>query len=207
MPHGITPRQYKKLINRAKRVKVAQGEVIVRRGDHTESIHLVVAGRTRANVLGRRVTAASRRPGAKEEMKGGDSGAWIGEMAFLDGFGHRHEGKGSYDSSDAQYYYAIKSSNIFETSNGNVLWTVVAEEDCVLLSWSHEDMEKLLNASSDMRAAMTRAMTAAIVGKVVNFTFSKLHGYENVGHWKWLTWVKDWKKSGGAEIKVLDGKG
>lgn len=34
------------------------------------------------------------------------------------------------------------------------------------MRWSHADMEALMARSTDLRAAMTRAMTAAIVGKV-----------------------------------------
>ena len=54
------------------------------------------------------------------------------------------------------------------------MYTVVAlEDDTTVLAWSHADMQALLDRSSDMRAALTRAMTAAIVGKVVGFANSK----------------------------------
>jgi hypothetical protein len=47
-----------------------------------------------------------------------------------------------------------------------------------------------------MRAAMTRSMTAAIVGKVVNFTVAGRTGST------WSTWLKDWKYAGGGDIQV-----
>lgn len=53
-------------------------------------------------------------------------------------------------------------------------YTILAlEDDTTVLAWSHADMQALLDRSSDMRAGLTRAMTSAIVGKVVGFTNSK----------------------------------
>jgi len=55
-------------------------------------------------------------------------------------------------------------------------YTIVAhggDDECVVLRWSHEDMEKLMSRSADMKNAMLRAMTAAVVGKVIHFTASR----------------------------------
>mmetsp|Transcript_15319 Transcript_15319/g.22826 ORF Transcript_15319/g.22826 Transcript_15319/m.22826 type:complete len:99 (+) Transcript_15319:1-297(+) len=57
----------------------------------------------------------------------------------------------------------------------------------------------MLSSSTDMRSALTRAMTAAIVGKVVNFTVSRSN---NNGGGLWSSWLNDWKKNGGASIHV-----
>eukprot|EP00957_Ditylum_brightwellii_P066673 5059844-Ditylum_brightwellii.AAC.1 len=46
-------------------------------------VYLVVAGHTRASVLGQYVTAASGAPHHSDTLQGGDLGAWIGEMIFL----------------------------------------------------------------------------------------------------------------------------
>ena len=54
------------------------------------------------------------------------------------------------------------------------MYTITAlEDDTTVLAWSHADMQALLDRSSDMRAALTRAMTSAIVAKVVGFANSK----------------------------------
>lgn len=65
------------------------------------------------------------------------------------------------------------------------------------MRWSHADMEALMARSTDLRAAMTRAMTAAIVGKVINFTVSKSSALPT-----WSTWLDDWKHNAGARISV-----
>ena len=67
------------------------------------------------------------------------------------------------------------------------LYTIVALDDCVVLEWTHSDMLALLERSSDMRAALTRAMSAAVVGKVINFTVSKSHAKRS-----WAQWLEDW---------------
>jgi CRP-like cAMP-binding protein len=80
--------------------------------------------------------------------------------------------------------------------------TIVAQEDCVVLRWKHADMERLMEKSTDMRAALTRAMTAAIVGKVINFTVSRSKAAQT-----WGTWLSDWKYNAGAEVYIdEDGK-
>ena len=47
------------------------------------------------------------------------------------------------------------------------------EDGTIVLAWKHADMEALLKKSSDLKTALMRAMTAAIVAKVVAFTASK----------------------------------
>ena len=79
------------------------------------------------------------------------------------------------------------------------MYTIVAQEDCVVLRWRHDVMEGLMEKSTDMRAALTRAMTAAIVGKVINFTVSRSKANQT-----WTTWLGDWKYNAGAEINIED---
>lgn len=68
------------------------------------------------------------------------------------------------------------------------MYTIVAQEDCIVLRWSYDDMQSLMERSTDMRAALTRAMTAAIVAKVINFTVSRSSAKST-----WATWLDDWK--------------
>jgi hypothetical protein len=81
------------------------------------------------------------------------------------------------------------------------MYTIVAQEDCVVLRWRHDVMEGLMGKSTDMRAALTRAMTAAIVGKVINFTVSRSKANQT-----WATWLGDWKYNAGAEVNIEDDK-
>ena len=78
------------------------------------------------------------------------------------------------------------------------LVTIVATDDCTVLRWSHADMEELMATSPDMRSALTRAMTAAIVGKVIHFTVSRAHS----SHPTWPSWLGDWTNSDAARIEV-----
>jgi hypothetical protein len=79
------------------------------------------------------------------------------------------------------------------------MYTIVAQEDCVVLRWRHDVMEGLMAKSTDMRAALTRAMTAAIVGKVINFTVSRSKANQT-----WAKWLGDWKYNAGAEVNIED---
>jgi CRP-like cAMP-binding protein len=75
--------------------------------------------------------------------------------------------------------------------------TITAVEDCTVLEWSQEDFENLMERSTDLRAALTRALSSALVGKVINFTLSK-----SQAHRSWSQWLDDWKHSDGATIRV-----
>ena len=46
-----------------------------------------------------------------------------------------------------------------------------------------------MHSSADLRAGLTRAMTAAIVGKVIQFTMSRSAAIPT----SWSAWLDDWK--------------
>ena len=48
-----------------------------------------------------------------------------------------------------------------------------------------------------MRGALTRAMTNALVRKVVNMTMSRTNALPT-----WSTWLSDWKREDGAKVNV-----
>jgi CRP-like cAMP-binding protein len=193
MPHGVTPKQFEKICSRAKTIAYKKGELMVKQGDPLKHVYLVVKGRTRANYMGRRLTAVSSAPGYREKKIGGDSGAWIGEMTFLESFGLKEMKKTSNKEGDD--YVPLEGRRIM---GGTAIYTIVAASDCEVLAWSHEDIEQLMMESTDIRAAMTRAMTAPIVGKVINFTLSMGNRPKT-----WSTWLDDWKYSG-ARVNVVD---
>eukprot|EP00980_Cylindrotheca_fusiformis_P000702 scaffold168_cov124-Cylindrotheca_fusiformis.AAC.2 len=191
MPHGITPKQFEKIEKKARQFRLRKGEFLIRNGGDLEHVFLVVEGSTEAHIRGRRLTAASTSRETKGDQKvGGDSGAWVGEITFLEKYGSKTKrGEGVED---------------LRQQWGKSLYSIVAAEDCTVMSWSHGDLEDLMEGSTDLRAALTRAMTSALVGKVVNFTISRKAGMVD----NWSGWLADWKHNDGASVRVRSlGKG
>ena len=184
MSHGITPKQYERILNKAKKLHLKKGKILVRSGEKLEHVYLVTEGSTRALILGRFVTAASTNQDTKGDQKaGGDSGAWIGEMAFLDNLWELEEGK---------------AHNVAKKKADVAIYTIKCDEDCSVLSWSHEDMADLMRMSPDLRSGLTRAMTSALVGKVVNLTVSRTQK----GLPLWASWLSHWNSGDGAEVNL-----
>ena len=184
MSHGVTPKQFERILHKAKKIKFKKGDILVRSGEKMEHVYLVTEGATRALVMGRFVTAASTNPDTKGDRKaGGDSGAWIGEMAFLDRLWDIEQGK------------APEASNKAAEA---AIYTIVCDEDCTVLSWSHKDMAELFGSSTDLRSALTRAMTSALVGKVVNLTVSRAQH----GSHRWINWLSDWGSNDGVKVNL-----
>jgi CRP-like cAMP-binding protein len=156
------------------------------------------------------------------------SGAWIGEISLLERVWLKEQGKlnvktstpppppQQQPSSTKQSDANDETSNHKDTTtaatitrkdspprpqqtNHRSMYTIVAQDDCTVLRWSHADMEQLMEKSSDMRAGLTRAMTAAIVGKVINFTVSRQNAAKLP---TWSTWLDDWKSSGAQVVQV-----
>lgn len=184
MDFGVTPKQFEQLLRKAERKQFKRGEIILKQGEKFELVYLVIKGRTRAHRGGRRLSIVSSTPGNRENKIGGDSGAWAGEIAFLDWLWKMEQKpktsvdeNGNKDDTDVPKKF-------------RALYSIVAKEECEVLQWKHEDLEKLLYRSTDMRAALTRAMTAAIASKVVNYTVSK-----STSNKSWSTWLTDWKNS------------
>lgn len=260
MPHGITPKQFELIYQAAHVLHVKKGECLVRQNAMFHHVDLVVAGTTRASVLGRFLTAASTTPTAHEERAGGASGAWIGEMSLLErvwiqdnaatrqlqptkrlaaaasaakagavvvpkdaatttttttatrkvtnasenadkSFGDtalKHKSSAKRRSDDEKTPFQIPvNTEPTKPKASHAMYTIVAQEDCTVLRWSHADMQALMERSTDMRAALTRAMTAAIVAKVINFTVSRASAKAT-----WATWLDDWKYSAGAQVQI-----
>jgi len=173
-------------------------------------LYLVIRGNTIASILGRRLTAASSHPGDSKNM-GGDSGAWIGEMVFLQQFGQKEalrtmfkNRNQSADESNDEKQKTTSPSSSLDTklkraaTEGKALYTIIAETDSDLIEWSFDDIEELMRKSTDLRGAMTRAMTAPIVGKVINFSVSRSTGRPN-----WTAWLDDWRSSGAKTVTTL----
>uniref|UniRef100_A0A7S4JSN2 Cyclic nucleotide-binding domain-containing protein n=2 Tax=Odontella aurita TaxID=265563 RepID=A0A7S4JSN2_9STRA len=246
MPHGLTPKQFKKVMAKAERITVQKGTAISKQGVTLDSVYLVIRGNTRGSAFGRRLSAASSVTGNRAALKGGDSGAWIGEIEFLELLWQKEhplkkvfpkdekEAKMNCDKSlgdlngkedtagmagNGTIDRVTEKTNVSErkeigkgailtgqpverpSNAGRALYTIVAEEECELARFSHADLEDLMKSSSDMRSAMTRAMTAVVVGRVVNFTVSRSTGTPT-----WSTWLDQWKHSGGAILNVQSEK-
>ena len=75
-----------------------------------------------------------------------------------------------------------------ETKWYRAVTTVVAVEDVELIEWSFTDMEMVMKSSRDIQDSLTRAMTAAIVGKVVNLMVERQSAMPKLS-----TWLDHWK--------------
>jgi len=195
-PHGVTPKQFETLMSTGKSRIVKRGDVLSRQGEPMTSAKLVIRGDTRANIKGRRLTAMGSMRGNRHSLQGGDSGAWIGEMAFLQSLWDR-------DNRSSSLRQKLSTKNMISSSDEEVslrpdpteqysaISTIVAVEDCELIEWAFEDMRKVMKSSRYIQEALTRAMTAAVVGKVVNFLMSRRTGAP-----KWSTLLDHWNHTG-----------
>jgi len=199
MPHGVTPKQFERIEKSANILRLKKGELLIQKGERPHSVYLIAEGSTNALVLGRRLTAASTSIETKGGQKeGGDSGAWAGEMAFLKQFWEKEqrsiiqqsEEKAASVEMKKEKTNVVSKVNAKSISTGGLLeayiYSIIAIEDCTVMSWSHEEMEDLMKSSTDLRAALTRAMSSALVGKVVNLTVSRTHT-----NYPWSEWLKD----------------
>lgn len=192
MDHGVTPLQFSWLEGKAQINFMKKGETLIHKGDMIDTVFLVVKGSTHAHILGQRLTAVSSSPATRgDQLEGGDSGAWIGEMAFLDWFYRRHE-----DTS------ADHADNNVKLGRGVAMYTIIADEDSQVMTWTHESMEELMETSTDLRAALARAMTAAMVAKVINLTIER----NDRSRQSWITWLTDWRSKDDYHIEVKSGR-
>lgn len=213
-PHGVTPKQFEKLMSKGQRKEMKAGALLSRQGEQIDKVVLVVRGKTRANVLGRHLTAIGSAPGNREKNVGGDSGAWVGEMAFLQAMWDKDhapekmqkriskpKNETSGENQDSIDAVVLKSglplSNVEGPYKYCAISTIVAAEDIEVIEWSFKDLEVVMKSSSDIQGSLTRAMTAAIVGKVLNFMVSRTSALPS-----WATWLDNWKNSGPRHSKV-----
>eukprot|EP00536_Pseudo-nitzschia_multiseries_P015546 jgi/Psemu1/299038/fgenesh1_pm.908_\ len=213
MPHGVTPKQFQRINQSSKTSHLKAGELLIQKGEKPHSVYLIVEGSTNALVLGRRLTAASTTIETRGDQKmGGDSGAWAGEMAFLKQFWEKEQRSITQQSEDSTASTEAKKemrgnddSNTTvrsKPSNGGIaeayIYSIIATEDCTIMSWSHKEMEDLMKSSIDLRSALTRAMSSALVGKVINLTVSRTHQTKL----PWSEWLKDWNSKDGTSVEV-----
>jgi hypothetical protein len=67
----------------------------------------------------------------------------------------------------------------------NSILTYIATQDSTLYEWDFEELADLMKTSTDLRSALTRAMTAAVVGKVVNMYISRADADQPM----WKKWL------------------
>eukprot|EP00535_Pseudo-nitzschia_heimii_P002099 CAMPEP_0197182072 /NCGR_PEP_ID=MMETSP1423-20130617/6160_1 /TAXON_ID=476441 /ORGANISM="Pseudo-nitzschia heimii, Strain UNC1101" /LENGTH=237 /DNA_ID=CAMNT_0042632441 /DNA_START=628 /DNA_END=1341 /DNA_ORIENTATION=+ len=213
MPHGVTPKQFERIEKSAKVLNVKKGELLIQKGEKPHSVYLIVQGSTNALVLGRRLTAASTTFATKGGQKeGGDSGAWAGEMAFLKQFWEKEQrsiikkrknkavltGTKEKTKIDPDLDINVKSIPTGAGISEAYIYSIIATEDCTVMSWSHKELEDLMKRSTYLRSALTRAMSSALVGKVVNLTISR----SNSTKVPWLEWLQDWKSKDGTSVEI-----
>ena len=200
LPHGVTPKQFEKVLRKATKLEVPKDYVILRQGQKVDTVTLVYKGGTCAiSTAQRRVTAASSEPTLAKILVGGNAGAWIGEIHFLEVLAAQETGRFSRPRNENGNYFfhklrsalsgltsqnLDKQPSITVSPRPNVL-TYKTTKDSTLLQWTFDDLAQLLDSGSDMRSNMTRAMTAAVVGKVVNYTVDK----SNEPRPNWMSWL------------------
>ena len=129
-------------------------------------------------------------------------------MAFLEWYWLKEQGKHREEERKKRDTSAVangkngadaeeRASDLPQLKSEKALYTIITKDECTVLKWSQKDMELLMGKSTDMRAALTRAMTAAIVGKVINFTVSRSSGVPT-----WSSWLDDWRHAAGAKVEV-----
>lgn len=85
LPYGLTPTQYKKLLDIGKWVEVPAGTILAKEGEILSYTLLVSSGYVNATINKTTIPLFSTYPGAKAASPSQkDSGAWIGEVNFLD---------------------------------------------------------------------------------------------------------------------------
>ena len=200
-PHGVTRKQFEYIIQKTRTIQLKKGDILIREGDPMNHVFLVTSGKTRAHHLGRRLTAVSYTTEPKMQLKGGTSGAWVGEMAFFEQDWQKRDS--DVDDSKSQKIDGQEADRAYlaRQKRERAMYTIVAlEDDTTVLAWSHKDMQDLLERSSDMRSALTRAMTAAIESKVVGFTDSQKAA--SASSTDWLSGLWRWTRH-----PVVDGTG
>jgi hypothetical protein len=207
LPHGVTPKQFEKVLKKATRVEVAKNTVIQKQGVPIDTVTLLYKGGTQAMSTARhRITVASSEPTllASNNNKhnlpvGGNAGAWIGEIHFLEVLAAKETGRS--EGPNAQ-----KDGRL--VSPRPTILSYKTTQDSTLLQWSFNEMAELLDTGADMRSNMTRAMTAAVVGKVVNYTVEKNNrAPDRPNHWmSWLTSGQTFQHSYGNDNVILEEK-
>jgi CRP-like cAMP-binding protein len=221
--HGVTPRQFEKLIHIANEVHLKRGQCLVEKGETFHSVYLVKSGAMDARTsMQRRVTAASTDASTQTQI-GGDSGLWIGELAFLDAMAVKDIAQKVEDtdlrlengrindfkpSKDMNKPHVLKSTQYAQSPIRSAILSYVATEDTTVYEFDHEQLIDLLSTSADLRSSMTRCMTAAVVSKVVNLYTSKVDADKPI----WQTFLEQHWKSGISDVdavktKVVDGQG
>lgn len=203
LPHAVTPRQYEKLLQIAKKRELSKGDILIQKGDEMSSVYLVVRGATEAvnTISKRRVTAASSAKGYKDKFAGGDSGAWIGDIFFFD-YLERREKKLFQKPSPPEILATapiteVPLKRVF-TRNA-ILTYLVTKDSTLVFQWDFEELADLMRTSSELRSSVSRAMTAAVIGKVVNLYISKTDA--NKPGWK--QWLEDNFNSGStSEVHI-----
>jgi len=225
LSHGVTPKQFRMILDKSEVLHVPKNHVIVRADALLDSVYLVVSGHTEASILGRHLTYASSQPGNNVRQKGGDSGAWVGEIPFLESLWQKEQikrrnttspmnflAKRVEDAGDGNVEDVDDNEEDFDINgysgdrSGRALFTIICTEDTTLRRWKHSDLEDLLRTGNEMLPALTRALTAGVVGKVVNFTISRGKEREQgeLGSPTWSSWLQDGATANRAEVRVTD---
>jgi CRP-like cAMP-binding protein len=227
LPHGATPRQFEAISATARKVKLRKSEILVKQGDVLDYVYLVVQGSTQASVLGRHLTAVSTTPNSIN-TKCGDSGAWIGEMAFLENYWIKEQGcpiLGSESNRDTPLTHpkgadepvtkADTGSEVDKEaspSKGSAPKPFVPTHDAtanraLYTIIAKEDCQIFRWSHADMEGLMQRStdMRAVLTRAMASAVVGKVIGFtvsRSAGAMSWSSWLSDWKSFDGARVHV-----
>ncbi|GAB5036857.1 cyclic nucleotide-binding domain partial [Nannochloropsis oceanica] len=144
LPYSLTPTQFRKLIAIAQWKEVPAGTTLAEEGERLTHLILISKGKVAAFVNQVPIQSFSTFPGAKdmETNKGIDSGAWIGEINFLD---EEKKAKGA-------------------------IATFVTESPTRFVCWEHARLKGLLLDDAKLSRSVTHAINGALIGKLLSFT-------------------------------------
>lgn len=187
--HGVTPFEFAAIMKRARIIRLNRGDVLLRQGAPLKRVFLVTQGQTSAQRGHDRrllMTNDQYHQEAVVQQQGGSAGAWLGDMAFVEHYWNKGKLKtlGTRKPVGAEY----EIFNNGTTTNIRPFWrrrlvryepqramySVSAVQDgTIVLAWKHADMEALMKKSSALETTLIRAMTTAIVAKIVAFEATK----------------------------------
>jgi CRP-like cAMP-binding protein len=225
LPHGVTPKQFEAISHGAKTLRLKKGSILLKVGDKQDRIYLVVEGSTRASVFGRHVTAASTSPTAHQEKRGGASGAWVGEIAFLENYWLKEQGKQitletepekkkeHADNQEAtmlskEHGAAIKPQTMLSKKQGSAIKPRQevppqlrnSNSTALYTIYVTEDCTILHWSHADMEALMERStdMRAAMTRAMAAAIVAKVVNFtvSRSTSRSWIRWLEDWKNVG-----------
>ena len=140
LPFGVSPTQFRKLLDCATWRVVPENSIIAIENSPLDELFLIAQGHVIAIVNNQKIDSFSTFPGARYERQR-DSGAWIGEVNFMD----QDKGRGA-------------------------IATFKSLTETKYLCWNNKELYDLLDKDIALNKALSASIMAAVVGKILGYT-------------------------------------